>query len=444
MCPSYRATMEEKHSTRGRAHLLFEMMHGDVIRDGWKSKEVFDALDLCLSCKGCKGDCPVNVDMATYKAEFLSHYYENRLRPRYAYAMGWIHRWARLASHAPRVANAMANLPGPSVSRASRRNARCLSLQPRPSSSGSENGGRVTKGCPRSFSGPILSITTFIRKWQPRRRKYWKTQDSASIVPRAPLCCGRPLYDYGFLDQANELLGDILDHLRPSIEAGTPVVGLEPSCLAVFRDEMLDLRPHDQDAKRLHGQVFTLAEFLSRQDYKPPVLNRDIVVHGHCHQKAIISLDAEKKLFEAMGAKAEILDDGCCGMAGSFGFEQHKYDLSMQIYEHKLGPHLREMPSRKAGRRRRIQLQDPDRTGHRAASAAPCAAPANRQDTAMRRVDHRSDGLEDEGATDNSKLIRNGALLLGGVSYRARELVSRRGGFFDEKQETEQRNRIDF
>src|SRR5262249_34700807 len=101
MCPSYRATMEEKHSTRGRAHLLFEMMHGDVIRDGFKSREVFDALDLCLSCKGCKGDCPVNVDMATYKAEFLSHYYENRIRPRYAYAMGWIHRWAPLAARAP-------------------------------------------------------------------------------------------------------------------------------------------------------------------------------------------------------------------------------------------------------------------------------------------------------------------------------------------------------
>ncbi len=112
MCPSYRATMEEKHSTRGRAHLLFEMMHGDVIRDGWKSEEVFDALDLCLSCKGCKGDCPVNVDMATYKAEFLSHYYENRLRPRYAYAMGWIHRWARLASHAPRSRMPWRSLPG--------------------------------------------------------------------------------------------------------------------------------------------------------------------------------------------------------------------------------------------------------------------------------------------------------------------------------------------
>ncbi|MGH9646040.1 MAG: (Fe-S)-binding protein, partial [Bryobacteraceae bacterium] len=165
------------------------------------------------------------------------------------------------------------------------------------------------------------------------------------VVPRASLCCGRPLYDYGFLGQANKLLGDVLTHLKPSIEAGTPVVGLEPSCLAVFRDEMLDLRPHDQDARRLHEQIFTLAEFLTGHNYKPPVLNREIVVHGHCHQKAIIGLDAEKKLFEAMGARAEILDDGCCGMAGSFGFEQQKYALSMQIYEHTLGPRLREVPS---------------------------------------------------------------------------------------------------
>ena len=152
------------------------------------------------------------------------------------------------------------------------------------------------------------------------------------------------------LTRPTSFCGDILTHLKPSIEAGTPVVGLEPSCLAVFRDEMLDLRPHDQDAKRLHGQVFTLAEFLTQHDYQPPRLHQDIVVHGHCHQKAIISLDAEKKLFEAMGAKAEILDDGCCGMAGSFGFEQHKYDLSMQVYEHQLGPRLREPASREAGR----------------------------------------------------------------------------------------------
>ena len=344
MCPSYRATMEEKHSTRGRARLLFEMMHGGVIKDGWKSEEVFDALDLCLSCKGCKGDCPVNVDMATYKAEFLSHYYENRLRPRYAYAMGRIHRWARLASFMPQVANIMGQ----------------TALAKRIAGIASQRG--VPRFAPVTFKDwfqrrgtrnhgkpeVILWADTFNNYFHPEvaigATEVLEDAGFRVIVPRAPLCCGRPLYDYGFLDQADNLLGDILVHLKPSIEAGIPMVGLEPSCLAVFRDEMLDLRPHDQDAKRLHGQVFTLAEFLSKHDYKPPAFDRAVLVHGHCHQKAIMGLDAEQKIFKAMGVQAEIPDDGCCGMAGSFGFEQHKYDVSVKIYEHKLGPRLRETP----------------------------------------------------------------------------------------------------
>jgi Fe-S oxidoreductase len=160
------------------------------------------------------------------------------------------------------------------------------------------------------------------------------------LVPRAPLCCGRPLYDYGFLDQAQSLLQDILITLKPKIEAGVPMVALEPSCLAVFRDEMLELFPHDQDAKRLHNQAFTLAEFLTRHNYTPPRMERDLIVHGHCHQKSAIGLAAEKQLFDTMGARAEILDDGCCGMAGSFGFEPHKYEVSMKVYQHELGPHL--------------------------------------------------------------------------------------------------------
>ena len=415
MCPSYRATMEEKHSTRGRAHLLFEMLHGDVICDGWKSKEVFDALDLCLSCKGCKGDCPVNVDMATYKAEFLSHYYENRLRPRHAYAMGWIHRWARLAAHAPGIANAMVQLPG------AKRVAGIASERDLPKFAATtfkewfRRRGSRNKGRPEV----ILWADTFNNYFHPEvavaATEVLEGAGFRVVVPRAHLCCGRPLYDYGFLDQADGLLGDVLDHLRPSIEAGTPVVGLEPSCLAVFRDEMLVLRPYDQNAKRLHGQVFTLAEFLIRQDYKPPILNRDIVVHGHCHQKAIISLDAEKKLFEAMGTKAEILDDGCCGMAGSFGFEQHKYDLSMQVYEHKLGPHLRGMPLQRLlvadGFSCKTQIEQA--TGRRPLHLAQLLQLARHGDEA---VDHRRGGLEGQDAAGNSKLIRNGALLLGGLS----------------------------
>ncbi|HVV43778.1 MAG TPA: FAD-binding and (Fe-S)-binding domain-containing protein [Bryobacteraceae bacterium] len=344
MCPSYRATMEEKHSTRGRAHLLFEMMHGGVIRDGWKSEAVFDALDLCLSCKGCKGDCPVNVDMATYKAEFLSHYYENRLRPRYAYAMGWIHRWARLASIAPRAANALARMPGAKLLGGIAPAREMPRFAPVTFRDWFRKRGVRNQGKPEV----ILWADTFNNYFHPEiaaaATEVLEGAGFRVVVPRAPLCCGRPLFDYGFLDQANELLADTLGYLKPSIEAGTPMVGLEPSCLAVFRDEMLDLRPHDEDAKRLHGQVFTLAEFLMRNDYQAPRLEQDFVVHGHCHQKAIIGLDAEKKLFKAMGAKAEIADDGCCGMAGSFGFEEHKYGVSMQVYEHQLGPHLRSLP----------------------------------------------------------------------------------------------------
>jgi FAD/FMN-containing dehydrogenase/Fe-S oxidoreductase len=337
MCPSYRVTMEEKHSTRGRAHLLFEMMRGDVIRDGWKSEEVFDALDLCLSCKGCRHDCPVNVDMATYKAEFLSHYYEGRMRPRHAYAMGWIHRWARLASYAPGVVNALARLPG------AKWLAGLASERPLP------------QFAPRTFQewfrkrGPRIGGGNEVVLWADTFSNYFHPEVAIAAtevledagyrvsVPMADLCCGRPLYDYGFVDQADRLLGEVLGALQAPIEAGTPVVVLEPSCLAVFRDEMANLRPHDQDAKRLHGQVFTLAEFLTREGYRPPATGRKVIVHGHCHQKAVVGMEAEKKLLP----DAEFLDDGCCGMAGSFGFEREKYDLSMQIYEHALGPRLR-------------------------------------------------------------------------------------------------------
>ncbi len=340
MCPSYRATMEEKHSTRGRAHLLFEMMRGEVIRDGWKSDAIFDALDLCLSCKGCKGDCPVNVDMATYKAEFLSHYYDGRVRPRYAYAMGWIDRWAHLASVSPEIANLAAG------TRLAKTIAGIASEREVPKFAPVTFKQWFRKRGPRNQGKPqvILWADTFNNYFHPRvaaaATEILEDAGFQVIVPREHLCCGRPLYDYGFLDQAENYLREILTALKPRIEAGAPMVGLEPSCLAVFRDEMADLMPHDEDAKRLHGQCFTLAEFLNREHYKPPKLKRKAIVHGHCHQKALIGLDAEKQIFKQMELDAEVLDDGCCGMAGSFGFEEHKYGVSMKVYDHELGPHM--------------------------------------------------------------------------------------------------------
>ena len=414
MCPSYRATMEEKHSTRGRAHLLFEMMHGDVIRDGWKSEEVFDALDLCLSCKGCKGDCPVNVDMATYKAEFLSHYYENRLRPRYAYAMGWIHKWARLASHAPHLVNAMAQLPGAKFLAGIAPQRKTPQFASRTFQEWFRRRGTRNAGSPRVILWPDTFNNYFHPEVAAAATEVLEDAGFQVAVPRAKLCCGRPLYDYGFLDQADGLLGNILRNLKGAIEAGTPVVGLEPSCLAVFRDEMLNLRPHDEDAKRLHGQVFTLAEFLTQHNYQPPSLAQEIVVHGHCHQKAIGGMDAEKKLFQAMHAKAEILDDGCCGMAGSFGFEAHKYDISMQVYEHELGPHLRGLPAERLivadGFSCNTQIEQA--TGRRPLHLAQLLQGAKHGNPGG---DHRPEGLRGEDARDSS-LVKTGALLLGGAA----------------------------
>ncbi|HTR29728.1 MAG TPA: FAD-binding and (Fe-S)-binding domain-containing protein [Puia sp.] len=349
MCPSYMVTREEEDSTRGRAHLLFEMLQGDEIKDGWRSKEVKEALDLCLACKGCKGDCPVNVDMATYKSEFLSHYYSGRLRPRSAYAFGWIYWWARLASHLPGVVNFLAH-------------------------------NKVTGGIAKKLAGvaperriPAFAEETF-RHWFKKHRHsaaasrprviLWadtfnnfflpetlvagtEVLEAAGFqvsVPRRILCCGRPLYDFGMLNTAKGLLRQILETLREDIRNEVPIVGLEPSCVAVFRDELINLFPHDEDAKRLHRQVFTLAEFLAKKapDFKVPELKSKAIVHVHCHHKAIVKTDSDVALFKKMKLDYELLDSGCCGMAGYFGYEAGRhYAVGLAAAERVLLPAVR-------------------------------------------------------------------------------------------------------
>ena len=259
MCPSYMVTKEEMHSTRGRAHLLFEMFQGDPMKEGWNSKPVREALDLCLACKGCRTECPMNVDMATYKAEFLSHYYEGRLRPRHAYAMGWIYWWARLASiapadgerdHAHARARRRAQVPGRDLEPAgdARRSPRDLQgLVPSPARAG-------TTGRPGSCSGPTRSTTISTRRRRSRPSRCWRPPGFEVVVPQRSLCCGRPLYDFGMLKTAKKLLRQILDTLRPEIEAGTPVVGLEPSCVAVFRDELHQPVPDGRGRQAALGQ----------------------------------------------------------------------------------------------------------------------------------------------------------------------------------------------
>ncbi|HET6632705.1 MAG TPA: FAD-binding and (Fe-S)-binding domain-containing protein [Rhodanobacteraceae bacterium] len=354
MCPSYMVTREELHSTRGRARMLFEMLKGDVVKGGWRSKEMRAALDLCLACKGCKGDCPVNVDMATYKAEFLSHHYAWRLRPRAAYAMGLIYWWARLASLVPRLANGLAQtqpfagwlkaLGGIAPQRAMPRFA-ARTLRQRLSDAPANGVSHEPRGNgqrPRLILWPDTFTNHFLPEAGEAAAEVLRTAGWQVTLPPRPLCCGRPLYDFGMLTLARRQWRQILSELKDDIEAGTPLVGLEPSCVAAFRDELVNLFYGNEDAKRLSRQTFTLAEFLLKIDYRPPELNRKALVQGHCNHKAVMHMDKDVALLKRLGLDFEVLDSGCCGLAGSFGFEAHKYDVSMQIGERRLFPAVRQ------------------------------------------------------------------------------------------------------
>src|SRR6266849_4378782 len=352
MCPSYRATHEEEHSTRGRAHLLWEMTQGEVIRDGWRSEEVKQSLDLCLACKGCKSDCPVGVDVATYKAEFLSHYYEGRVRPRSAYAFGNIDLWARMASHAPGLVNLTTQLP---FLREIAKLAAGIPLQrsiPAFAPQTFQSWFRRRPTVERNIEAPpvLLWPDTFNNYFHPATSKAAVEVLEAAglhvIVPRANLCCGRPLYDFGMLDRAEKLLLQILDELSPEIEAGIPIVGLEPSCVAVFRDELLNLFPHDARAQALSKQTFLLSEFLeTKASHVPlPRLDRKALLHGHCHHKSLMKMTAEESVLRRLGIDFHSPAPGCCGMAGSFGFEADKYDISIAIGELELLPAVRKAP----------------------------------------------------------------------------------------------------
>lgn len=350
MCPSYVVTREEKHSTRGRARLLFEMMQGDIIQDGWESKEVYDALDLCLACKGCTNDCPVNVDMPTYKSEFLYHHYKSlrRNRNRHAYAFGFIDQFARLASLNPELVNLVTQTPGlSSVAKFA---------------AGMDQKRKIPEFAPmtlqawfRQRGGTVNKTGPGVILWPDTFNNHFHTQVGTAcvealeaagyrvVIPQQHVCCGRPLYDYGFLDIAEKYLRRTLRLLRDEIRKGTPVVGMEPSCLAVFKDEMIKMLPNDQDAQRLKENCYHWAEFFEKHNLPVPKLEGKAVVWGHCHHKATGGMDPEMKLIkEDMGLDAKQAEGGCCGLAGSWGFEDGKYDLSMQCGEIGLLPAVRD------------------------------------------------------------------------------------------------------
>ena len=356
MCPSYMATLEERHSTRGRAHLMWELLQGEVLKDSWKNEQVKEALDLCLSCKACKSECPTNVDLATYRAEFLAHYYENRKRPLAAYAFGLVDVWAALGANAPRLANLTMKTPG-----AMALVRRVLHLAPQRAMP--QLAARSFSKWARSMNVPapersnpdgkrqiILWADTFNNYLHPETsRAAFSVLQAAGLrvtVPAQRLCCGRPLYDFGMLDRAKSYLQRVMDHLGPQIDAGVPLVVLEPSCASVFRDEVRGLFPSDPRAAKLRKQTFLLSEFLERHapEFTPPRLERHVLLHGHCHHKALMKMTDEESLLRKMGAVLTAPDAGCCGMAGPFGFDAEKYDVSMAIGERVLLPAVRNAP----------------------------------------------------------------------------------------------------
>jgi FAD/FMN-containing dehydrogenase/Fe-S oxidoreductase len=349
MCPSYQVTRDEIHSTRGRAHLLFEMLQGEVLKGGWRDQAVKESMDLCLSCKGCKSECPTNVDIATYKSEFLSHYYEGRPRPFNHYAFGFIDRWARLASFAPKLVNAINS--SPVISRVAKAMLQVAQQREIPKLAEETFVSWVRKQ--PVGSGPerevVLFADTFNNYFRPSTaRAAWEVLQRAGFAVHVPqtqehLCCGRPLYDFGLLSAAKKYLQKVLHALEPYVNAGLPVIMLEPSCASVFRDELRGLFPHHGVAYRLRQQTFTLSSFLQTQnDYEPPrIPGRKVLLHGHCHHKAVLKFSDEEALLRRMGVELKSLDSGCCGMAGPFGFESANTAISQALGERVLLPAVR-------------------------------------------------------------------------------------------------------
>ena len=398
MCPSYQVTGEEEHSTRGRARLPFEMLngHGDgPITDGWRSAAVRDALDLCLACKGCKSDCPADVDMATYKAEFLAHHYRGRpwRRPRSHLALGWLPVLARLVGRArlARVVNALtrirpvrwlatraAGLEDREVPRFAHE-----TLQQWYARRGPRGGGE--RGT------VLLWPDTFTNHFHPSAgRAAVEVVEAAGwrvVMPAEPVCCGLTWISTGQLATAKRVLTRTVRTLAPHVRAGGLVLGLEPSCTAVFRSDAAELFPEDQDVRRLRENTVTLAELLTEHSpgYTPPRLPADThtLAQVHCHQHAVLGWDADRELLRRAGVDAEQLDSGCCGLAGNFGFERGHREVSEACAERVLLPRLRDAETGTVvladGFSCRTQIHELDSGGHEAIHLAELLAPHTKE-----------------------------------------------------------------
>ncbi|NJC23737.1 FAD/FMN-containing dehydrogenase/Fe-S oxidoreductase [Arthrobacter pigmenti] len=356
MCPSYIATLEEKDSTRGRARALQEMINGSVTggrsdglppgKPNWRAPEVHEALDLCLSCKGCASDCPTGIDMAAYKAEVLHQSYKRRLRPASHYSLGWLPRWARFASVAPRVLNFLMRLPG----------ARQLGLRV----AGVDSRRNIPAFAPQTFhkwfrsrtagfSGDrpqvLLWADSFTNNFSPEvgQAAVRVLEDAGYevLIPEKPVCCGLTWISTGQLDAARKILRSSVSVLDEYVEQGIPIVGLEPSCTGVLRSDAVELLGRST-AGPVAGATYTLAELLAKTPgYTPPSLvGTTIVAQPHCHHHAVMGWSPDAALLEGAGATLQKLG-GCCGLAGNFGVERGHYEVSVAVAEQQLLPAVR-------------------------------------------------------------------------------------------------------
>ena len=354
MCPSYRATGEEQHSTRGRARLLWEMLAGALRDEGFQSNAVHEALDLCLSCKACKTECPVQVDMAAYKSEFLAQRYKGRLHPLHHYIFGFADKLARWGSLSPALTNFILTGPltsplvkhiaGVAAERKLPSLARKNYVKARAASAAGRTPAQVADANAR-FEGRLAPTRVLL--WPDTWNNYDHPQTLAAAeqvlteagfkveVPKGHICCGRPLYDFGLLDAARTYLAKVLDRMEMEIDRGLPFIFLEPSCASVFKDELLELFPTDPRARRLSKQVWLLADWLAAKapDFASGrLIGAQILLHGHCHHKAVFGGPGnEIEILRQAGANVELVKAGCCGMAGPFGFEADKFEVSKKI-----------------------------------------------------------------------------------------------------------------
>ena len=344
MCPSYLATRDEKDSTRGRARVLQEMANGTLV-NGFGAAEVAESLDLCLSCKGCSSDCPAGVDMATYKAEVLYQRYRRRPRPPAHYALGWLPRWARLASHAPGLANAV--LRTPALAGLAKRAGGIDAGRPLPRLAAQTfRAWFAGRAAAKAGTPVLLWVDTFTDHFTPEvgqaAVRVLEAAGYAVDITGQPVCCGLTWISTGQLDGARRQLRRSLQALKPAVQAGIPIVGLEPSCTAVLRSDITELLPADPRARQVRAATRTLAELLAGDaGWAPPDLG-DVraVAQPHCHHHAVMGWHADSALLARTGAEVTTVG-GCCGLAGNFGVERGHYDVSRAVAETALLPAVR-------------------------------------------------------------------------------------------------------